>query len=86
MKKYEGLIPSLVEHQLLQIYNGKTDHLRQLFGICYGEMTLVDQEDYHLFHNFLVYTEDLYVKLFQIPFISLRRHHVLLMEDYRQIH
>ena len=39
------------------------DHLRQLFGVCYGEMTQLDQEDCHLFHYSLVYAEHLHDRL-----------------------
>ena len=73
-------IQTLVEHQRLQIYNRKIDHLRQLFGVCYGETTQLDQ-DYHLFHYSLVYTEDLHAKFCQMSLISLGRHHKLLMMD-----
>ena len=65
--------------------NRKTDHSRQLFGVCYEEMTQLDQEDYHLFHYSLVYTEDLHPKLCQIPLISLRKHHKRLMEDLKPV-
>ena len=75
------LIQSLVKHQLLQNSNWATDHLRQLFCICYGEITQMDQEYYHLFHYSLVYTKDLHVKLCQMPYINPRRHRELLMMD-----
>ena len=45
----------------------------------------LNQEDYHLFHYSLVYAEDLYVKLCQMPLISLRRHDELLMTEKRQM-
>ena len=57
-----------------------TDHLRQLFGISYEEKTQVDQQHYHLFHYYLVYNEDLHAKSCQMPWISLKRHHELLMK------
>ena len=63
----------------LQIFNLKTNHLIQLSSVCYGQMTELDQEDYHLFHYVLVYTEVLHVKLCQIPLISLRILHVLMV-------
>ena len=76
-----------MEPLLLGIFNWKTDYLRQLFGICYGEMTQLNEEDLsHLSHYSLVYAEKLNVKLFQMPLISLRRHHELLMMDYHQMH
>lgn len=61
------IIQGLVKYQLLQIFNRKTDHFRQHFGICYWEMTQIDQGEYHLFHYFLVYTEELQAKLSQTP-------------------
>ena len=70
-----------MEHQLEQICNWKTNHLRQHFGVCYGEMTRLDQQDYHLFHYSLVYKEDLHAKLYKMPLISLRRHNELVMKD-----
>ena len=38
MRKCKGL-------ELLQISSRKTDHLRQLLDVSYGEMTQLDQED-----------------------------------------
>ena len=35
---------SFVEYQLLKIPNQKNNHLRQLFDVCYGEATQLDQE------------------------------------------
>ena len=55
--------------------------LRQLFGVYYGKMTELNQEDFHLFHYSLVYAEALHVKLCQMSLISLRRHKGLLMMD-----
>lgn len=46
-------------------------------------MTRLDQEDYHLFHYSLAYTEDPHAKLCQMPLI---RHHKLLMMNYCQMH
>ena len=34
-------------------------HLRQFFGVCYEEITQLDQEDQHLLHCSFVYTEDI---------------------------
>lgn len=62
-EKTRVLIHSFVEHQLLQIINWKTHHLRQVVGFCCGEKTQLSQEYYHLFHSSLVYIEDLYAKL-----------------------
>lgn len=70
-----------MEHQLLQISNRKTDHLRQLFVVSYGEITQLDKKDYHFFHCSLVYTEDLHAKLCQMSLIILRRHHSSLRND-----
>ena len=47
-----------------------------------GRMTQLDQEDYHLF-NYCVelYVEDVHGKLSEMPLISLKRHHELIMKD-----
>ena len=42
---FSVLAVSLEEYQLLQISN-----LRQHLGVCYEEITQLDQEDYHSFH------------------------------------
>ena len=55
--------------------------LRQLFVVSYGEMSQLNQDYYQLFHSALVSTEDLHAKLCQMPLISLRRHHKLLVKD-----
>ena len=52
-----------MEHQLLEIFISKTDHLRQCFGVCYGELIQLDQEKY-LFYNSLVGTEDIHATNF----------------------
>ena len=53
---------SPMQHQNLQVYNWKNGGLKQLIGVCYGEISQLDQGDYHLFHYSLVYTEDLHAK------------------------
>lgn len=67
------MIQRLLEHHILQISYWKTNHLRPLFGICYGKIAQLDQEDYHLLHYYLVYTEDFHAKLCQMPLTSLGR-------------
>ena len=71
---------SLEDHKFLQIPNSKTNHSGQLFGVSYEEITLLEQEDYHLSNYSLVYTEDFHVILCQMLLISLQ-HHELLMKD-----
>ena len=47
MKKIKVTKQSLGKPHLLQISNLKTDYFRQLFGVCYEEITKLDQEDYY---------------------------------------
>ena len=44
-------------------------------------MTKLDQEEYQLFHYFLVYIEERHVKLFQINLFNLTRENELLIKD-----
>lgn len=53
---------SPMQHQNLQVWDWKNGGLKQLIGVCYGEISQLDQGDYHLFHCSLVYTEDLHAK------------------------
>ena len=48
-------------------------------------MTQLDQEDYHLFPYSLVYAEDLHIKLFQVPLISLKFFWIYRWQGYRAI-
>ena len=40
--------------------NQKTEHVEQLSGLFYGEMTQLDLEDYHLSHYSLLDKEELH--------------------------
>ena len=50
--------------QFLQFFDWKNDHLRQFFGVCYGEITQLDKKDYPLFHYSLAYAEELHTNKF----------------------